>query len=149
MALRIRISGALVTVNRGSVKIAGVVRQLRSVKMMVGGTLRTVATFTPPLTASASPPYAEGAETDFKPKQVQSNPVTCATVGGAAPFTYAWTIIAGDTSISIGGATSATAIFFKALYNSLTTATARCIVTDAYGTTASCTVEVNLQHEAF
>jgi hypothetical protein len=62
-------------------------------------------------------------------------PVHDHSTGGRAPYTYLWSLTAG--SATINSATSAITTFTKTGVSVLSTATARCVVTDSLGTTVT------------
>lgn len=146
MPARIRAVGALSSISKMSVRVAGVLRPARALKMMVSGDLKTIVSFVQPLTAEASPNIANGFGASFKPEVVQTSYVTAVPTGGLAPYQYAWAIFSGD-SINIGNSANATTNFSSPLYGSTTSSVARCTITDALGSTATCDVSIFLQHE--
>lgn len=109
-----------------------------------GTTIRTVATFSPPMTASASPSSISGSATSLLPTTVTTNATTVTPSGGTGPYTYAWSVAAYDAAVAptFSTPTSATTAVSQSgvedggLYG----ATVICTVTDAFGQTAIATV---------
>jgi len=144
MTIRVRVSGALQTITGGKVKVAGVVRSLRSIKVMDGGTLRTVATFASPLSLSISPTSVAGTASSGTAVTVTTTTATATPSGGLGPFTYAWTFISktgGDTPTAFSPS-FATSAFQQANVAALenNSSVFRCTVTDSFGTTATADV---------
>lgn len=114
-----------------------------------GVTLRTVATFTTPLSATYSPlgVFAVGASNT--PLSLTTNAVTVTPSGGTGPYTYAWTVHAysAATSPTIGNAALATTAFTQSAVDPDTTETAtfRCTVTDAFAQTAQVDVPATFE----
>jgi len=139
MGIKVRRDGAVQAITAMKVMVAGTLRTIRTVKAKQGGTLRTIATFVPAMTASVSPTTATGADTSRFPKTVASNAVTVTPSGGAAPYTYAWTVI--DTTLgspSFSSASSATVVVYQSLSpDTDNSGTVRCTVTDAYSQVAT------------
>lgn len=63
------------------------------------------------------------------------SPVTISVWGGAAPYTYAWTKVSGDTLTPVGGEN--TYIEGYTTFNYYASAVYRCTVTDRRGNTIS------------
>lgn len=103
-------------------------------------TLRTVATFSPPMSLSVSPPslYAES----IFDTVLTTAAATATPTGGLGPYTYAWTILSGDATVNFP--TSAVTQFTSGELtpNVPSSATARCTCTDAGGQTATADVEL-------
>lgn len=91
MAVKFLIGSGLKPITKGKVKAAGIVRELRNIKMMDSGSLRTVATFAPPMTATVSPASVSGTQGSNGPITVSTGFTTAAPVGGRGPYTYSWT----------------------------------------------------------
>jgi hypothetical protein len=128
---------------------AGAWRQLRSLKVFSGGAWRQVANFVDPLTLSVSPANVFGAGNGAYTQSVSSGFATATPAGGKAPYSYAWAMTDGDTSITVNSATNATVTFSKTLAKfDVAYGTARCTVTDANGSTASANVTVTLTNGA-
>ena len=147
MTIRIRNSGSLRTITNGKVKVGGVVRDLRTIKVMDGGTLRTVAAFASPLSLAISPTLAGGLGESSTPVTVTTQAAVATPSGGSAPFTYAWSFISktgGDTPTANSAAFS-TSTFSQTNVADLDSNTAvfRCTVTDSFGTTATADVDLS------
>jgi hypothetical protein len=141
-------AGTLRTITRGSTKLAGVTRTIKTVKVMDGGVLRTVAIFTGPLTAAASPPSATGAyggSGALPPQTLTTDLVTAISSGGTAPLTYVWAYLSGDT-FSVSHPTSA-GTYFSHNFTSFGSRNGvyRCTVTDSLGLTATVDVPVDIE----
>lgn len=144
MAFKIKdASGTLQTISGAKFKDGSVERSIVRMKVLDGATLRTVATFTSPLSATPSSAivYTYSDTSSF----MISDPVTCSPSGGLSPYTYAWTITSGTAGV--GSPSSASSTFSKTVSGPGSTeyATAQCVVTDSAGSTA--TVTVNLVFE--
>lgn len=73
---------------------------------------------------------------------IQSITMTTSTSGGVAPYTYAWTTVSGST-VTINTPTASSTSFTVTLsMNESKNTIVRCTVTDAFGTTGSCDVEL-------
>lgn len=139
MTFRILDAGTLRTISSGQVKVAGVMRPLRFIKVMDGGSLRTVATFVAPLSASTSDTSGFGNGTEGA--TVITSTASAVVSGGLAPFTYAWALLTngGGTASTATAPASATTAFSKsgmpgeAFYQD----TWRVTVTDSLGSTAT------------
>jgi hypothetical protein len=96
------------------------------------------------LTVSASPSNIVKTDTGAS---ITTASTTVTAVGGTTPYTYAWTRIAGSTSISADSPAAATTTFTGSSLVSGTTydATFRCTVTDSAGTPAVKTVDVTVR----
>lgn len=144
MGIAVRLSGALRPIIRMRAMHLGVLRMIRSVKVMSSGSLRTVAIFAPPVSASISP---EGAASGYiysiTPASATCGPATCVVAGGAAPYQYAWSKVSGDT-FTVTAPNSATTYFYSAPIQPglFSEATYRCTVTDALGQSATVDVYV-------
>ena len=95
------------------------------------------------LTASVSPSFASG--TSAVPATVVTNSVTVTPAGGTGPYTYAWTLAAGDT-FTIAAPTAATTTFSKAMGSGeFASAEYRCTVTDSLAAVFAVDVSVTAQ----
>ena len=78
-----------------------------------------------------------------------TNSVTATPSGGAAPYTYSWSLVSG-TSFTVNSASSATTSFSKTAAGSsggtTYSATYRCTITDFYGYTATVDAAVSTTH---
>lgn len=147
-ALRIRQSGNLLPIKSLKTKHFGVVRNLRTLKVMHGGALRLVANFVAPLSAAIIPPEAQGIGNSLSPIAITTNSVTCVPTGGVGPYGYAWSYVSGDSFIVPVPGNAATAFsrssvpqgaFYSAVY--------RCVITDSTGQTAQAQVAVFVRNE--
>lgn len=122
---------------------------MKALKLLDGATLRTIATFAPALTLSASPASASGIAASNSPINVTTNSVTAVPTGGTGPFTYAWTVVSftGPSSPFVTSVTSAATTFRQNTMTPDTTASAvfRCTVTDAFGLTATVDVPADFE----
>ena len=121
----------------------GVTRILRTIKVMDGGSLRLVATFSP-LSASAPAAYSYSYSSGDPIFLYASS--TCTPSGGYSPFTYSWARVSGDTFM-ITSPTSATTSFAysTALYpGEGKTGVYRCTVTDSVGQIATADITVTI-----
>jgi len=139
MAISIRDAGTLRTITRGKAKAAGVLRDLREIKVMDGGVLRTVATFADPLFASASPTSVSGTQSSAGVIAVNTGFTTATPTGGRAPFTYFWAATSGVAALA-NTPTSATTNFRAEIGPGTSVATFRVTITDAVGQTATADV---------
>jgi hypothetical protein len=140
--MKIRVSGAPETIVDGAVQIAGVVRKLRTIKMLDGGVLRTLAVLSLPISLSAN--AVGGSVFSFPPADVTTDPSIALVAGGQGPFTYEWTLIAsgGGNLPVITTPNVSTTTFVKPLVGPglFYTDSFRCTVTDSLGETASADV---------
>lgn len=106
-----------------------------------GTTLRTVATFSPAMTASAFPIAIDGTAASSSSVPVTTNAVTITPSGGTAPYTYAHSVLAyaGGGAIGFSNISSAntTVTLVNVAPSDSEIATLRCTVTDAFGQTAT------------
>lgn len=141
--------GVLRTISKLGVWDGSRLVPLKSLKVMDGATLRTVATFAPALTLSASPSSASGIAASNTPINVTTNSVTAVPTGGTGPFTYAWTVVSFTAGASpvITSSTNAATTFRQNTMTPDTTASAvfRCTVTDAFGLTATVDVPADFE----
>ena len=147
MPLKVRHQGALRTITRLSVRVGGVLRPLKTLKIMDDGTLRTVASFVPPMSVAISPTSTSGQTASPSAGMVETSPVVCAPTGGQAPFTYQWSLVSGAV-VNITTPTNASTTFSYPMFNSTRSGTARCQVTDSLGTIAQADVSFTLTHFA-
>lgn len=145
MAYRVMDSGGtLQTVTKFRLLEGTNLRTIRTVKIMDtdGVTLRLVANFVPPLTASAT----DAIEMVFSDRPENVSATSTATpIGGASPFTYVWSILSGTFTLTNG--TSATATFSTAVgINQTRSGTAKVVVTDSVGTSAEATIAITLSN---
>ena len=139
MSLKVQDAGTLRTITNLYIRTAGGNRRIRTLKVMVGGTLRTVATFAD--TMSVTVGGAVGNAYGSGPANVTTNNTTAVVTGGFSPYTYAWSLVSngGGTASTATNPTSATTAFQKvnvpqdASYTDVWQVT----VTDAVGSTAT------------
>lgn len=88
-----------------------------------------------PLSAVASPDYVSGAIDRSKPGTVTTNITTASPSGGRAPYTYEWTELSGELTISDPSSAST---YFSGIVaaGDQKTGTFTCTITDAAGATA-------------
>ncbi len=135
------------TITGAEVFVGGEWRDIAMTEAYVGGVWKEIASFVSPLSVSISPSPVAGraGNLDSTPLYVTSALASAMVVGGEAPFSYTWSIIFG--SMGIFSPNDAATKFgsvvdpFEAV-----TATARVVVTDASGTTATATVNVTLRN---
>lgn len=124
----------------------GSLRTFRTAKVMSGGTLRTVGTFSP-LTASASPSPAVVYGYSASAVSLTTESVICSPTGGFGPFTYSWAKVSGDTFLVGSPTTSSTQFTYPSVPSGQAfSATYRCTVTDSVGQTATADVLVAAQN---
>ena len=144
MPIRVRHQGALRTITRLSVRVGGVLRQLKTLKVVDNGTLRTVAVFVPPMSVNVTPTSVQGTATSNRPETVTTSTATATPVGGQAPYTYSWSVTEfGVSNVNPLGSANQ---FRATLFDDFRSGVATCTVTDALGSTASGTVEYLIQH---
>lgn len=141
-------SGTLRTITRAWVKQAGVLRRLKTAKVMDGGSLRTVGIFADPLTATVSG-SASGTASGFSAATITTSSVTALPSGGQGPYTYAWAYLSGDTATILSPTQATTAFQRSANPGETLEGTFRCTVTDAYGSTATADATATFSHEGF
>jgi hypothetical protein len=79
-----------------------------------------------------------------------TSPVPVSVSGGTAPFTYAWTYVSGDATITCSSSTSSAPGFSKTGMASPTSAyvaTWQCVVTDAASLTSTCSCTVDIERD--
>lgn len=143
MALKLKNeAGVLKTITSLKLRDGSGMKTIRTLKLMDadGVTLRTVATFVPPMTAS---PSLSSVSAEGDSSTLDTFPVTVTPSGGSAPYTYAWSIISGTATIL--SPTNATTQFRKSglIAGVEAFATAQCDVTDSSAQTASVVVELS------
>lgn len=140
MAVKIMDAGSVLR-EASSLKVqdGGTLRRILRVKVMdATSTLRTVATFVPPLSATATVTSEES------PIGLGGNlyQIVCTTYatpgGGLGPYTYAWELLSGGDVWSAYSLTSANAQF-STRSEIYAPAVAQVTVTDATGQTATAT----------
>jgi hypothetical protein len=161
MTMKVRQGGSWQTITAGKAYVGGAWRSLVAIKIFASGAWRTVANFTPPsgggggtgggggggtggggtLSLSASPSSLY--TTSFS-SSMTSDPCTITPSGGLAPYTYAWTMIAGTAGIT--SPTFATTTFTKTT-SGIANVTARCTVTDSLHVTASVDVPMTFERQ--
>lgn len=118
-----------------------------------GTTLRTVATFSPPMTASASPSSVEAYAFSASPATINGGPVTVTPSGGTAPYAYSWSVLSYDAPSppTFSNATSAATLIVQAGVpdGEAYSATVSCTVTDAFGQTAAASVSALFANNSF
>ncbi len=108
---------------------------------MTGITCAMLVSVQPPLSASISPPNLY----KFGSGVITSDPATCVVQGGAAPYTYAWTYVSGQ-SYTINSPSSASTTFTTSISAGvLKSGVYRCTVTDARS--ASVQVDITVDFE--
>jgi hypothetical protein len=116
------------------------IHSARTIKFKDATTLRTIATFTTPMTVSVSSPYllASGAGSS-----VTTDALTATPTGGTAPYTYLWSRVG---SCTITNTTSASTTFseFGLGFSEDRISTVTVTATDSAGqsNTDSATVEI-------
>lgn len=138
-ALKIRVGGVTKTVPSIKVMLGGALRTVRRITFKDKGVLRVV-TFTPTLSASASPPTATGGAFGGS---ASTGACTAIASGGLGPFSYAWALLSYTTPAppSADAPATATTTFTGQVGGN---ATFRVTVTDSLGSTAQATVAVSL-----
>lgn len=132
------------TIRTGEAFVNGAWRVLRYGEAYIGGAWRTIVNFIPTLGLSISP--TSGIEYDHDTATVTSAVYTATPSGGQAPFTYAWTGSGATINSQFSASTTFTATGMSA--GETRTAEFTCNVTDAFGTTASATVDMTFQRAA-
>ena len=142
MAFRVRNLGELYPAERIRAKQAGVFREIKTVRVMDGGTLRTVARFADDLIVTSS--SVDGRGTGTEPQTVTTSTAKATVSGGYAPYSYLWQRIAngGGTGSSAQFPASASTNFSKPSVpvDAVYTDTWRVTVTDSTGATATATI---------
>lgn len=136
MPLTIQDAGTSRTITSGKVRVAGVTRNLKTIKVQDGGSLRLVAKFADPLAVTAGGALATGSSSSLT-----TNTITANVTGGFAPYTYAWTLIAngGRNASTASNASGASTSFTKTglISGDSIDDTWRVTVTDSLGDTAT------------
>ena len=132
-------AGATRDITGLKVKQSGVIRNIRTIRVMDDGTLRTVAVFADPLTVNANDVSGSGAGTSGA--TVTTSQSLAAPSGGFGPYTYAWTLFSnsGGTASTALTPSSASTAFRKTNVGaeSAVTDSWQVTVTDSVGSTAS------------
>lgn len=121
----IMVSGTRRPILFAKVMHLGALRMLRTAKVMSGGTVRLVANFLSAVSVTAPDLLGQLAN--------PSSPSTATPSGGLGPYTYVWTVLFGDVT-AITPTNASTAFLVQGFGVS---ASARVIVTDSLGSTAS------------
>lgn len=124
--------GARRTVAKARVRHGGVLRELKTVKVMHGNALRLVASFIQPLVVAAS---NTGNFPGYGPT---TRPSTTTVTGGLPPFSYSWAILTGSATINTPSASSTS--FTKPDFVHGDEVIARVTVTDGAGSQAQATM---------
>jgi hypothetical protein len=135
-------AGVLQTITGGKIRDGATLRQLQTIKLWDGTTMRTVAQFVPPLTASASPAFALVFGTT---STLTTSSVTAVPSGGLAPYTYVWTRTSGAATANTPAIASTTFTQTGLIAEDYQVSTFNCVVSDSSGQTAnfSITAEFN------
>lgn len=147
MTVKVKSGGAVQTASAISIKIAGVMRAVRTIRVMHGAALRTVYSTTSALTASASPASVFGV-TASTPCVTDSTTMTPS--GGTSPYTYSWALVSfsGGNTPTVTSSTLASTTFQQAKLGGAdesNTAIFRCTVTDSLGATATADVSASFE----
>ena len=155
MTMLVRKGGSWRTITGAYVFANGSWRQLVAIKVRAGGQWRTVANFTAP---PAPPPGGSGSggggggtlslllsatiiRGSAAGGSITTSDVTVTPSGGAAPYTYSWSVVSSDgfTVYNCTSSTTATTAAHAASVNPgvTDTCTIHCVVTDSLGTTAT------------
>ena len=115
----------------------GAWRRLKTLKVYSGGAWRLIGNFVQPLTLNAPDAVAGGYDS------VQTASSTATPAGGLAPYSYSWSKVSG-TTMTVSGATTATAGFLSPTLSVGETVTAvyRCTCTDSAAQTATKDINV-------
>ena len=120
----------------------GTLRNMATLKVKdAGGTLRTIATFTSPLTASLSTTYLYQSSTA---QAITTGYVTATPVGGTAPYSYSW-VKTGTATIN--SPASAVTSFSETgmLRGDVRDTSATVTVSDSAGQTVTATLTVEIE----
>lgn len=147
MAISVLDAGSVTrTITAMKVMDGATLRSILRVKVMDsdGVTLRTVYAVSGggAFTATIDPGIAYGSVISASPAPVTTNSVTCSPTGGVGPFTYLWENIAGEGNAFAVSPTNASTTFHLAnvISGNSASATFRCTITDALGSTATATI---------
>jgi hypothetical protein len=112
-----------------------------------GVTWDTVGQFAPPITATISPASVGGSGNSPSPITITTNAATMGISGGQGPYSYAWSVdtYLGVGSLLINAPANATSSFTMTgvVSGDSQFAILRCTVTDAFGQTATDTVDAS------
>lgn len=131
--MKVRVNGVLKSAPGAKIKVGANWKRLIRIKMKIGGVWKEIASFIPPLSASASP--ATVAKAVNGGGTGVAGPVTATPTGGRAPYTYAWTRLTGTASITAPGS-SGTYFSDTVGPNETRISTFKCTVTSSDGQTA-------------
>ena len=141
--MRGRIGGVWVTPTVATAYINGAWRTLPRAKAYIAAAWRDVASFVQPLSLSNAPTSGFFGNDHYV---AYSNSVTATPTGGLGPYTYLWTVLTTNKTITINAPTSATTFISTSVQNGIDAfGTMRCSVTDSLGTvaTADSTIELD------
>ena len=153
MPLQVRVGGAWKTISGVKVFKGGSWRTIKALLVYANGAWRTVANFTPAgpsgggggaLSLSVSPNPCQG--TGFSSTVTTTN-CTVTPSGGAAPFTYAWSMQSGLATINSPSFASTAFTRNSVPLGGEIDVVAKCDVTDSLGVHSSITVDVQFFHE--
>lgn len=133
MAFQVQDAGTLRTITGMIVRQGGVNRQILTVRVMHDGVLRTVAQFSDPLSASASPVAVSGNIASEFADPVITNSATASPAGGRSPFTYQWVRISGNTALATNSTSATTAFSATVPPGEFRSAVFQVTITDAAG----------------
>lgn len=134
--------GGFRDITRGLVQ-AGAARRITRGVGLIGGQLRTIVSFIPPLSVSAN--SVSGTTASGFTETVTSNPSTATPAGGAPPYSYAWATTLGGASPNSPNLARTT--FSETLPPGfVSNGTARVTVTDSRGTSAFADITVRLEN---
>lgn len=141
--MRVRTGGEWKEVPGGRVRVGGAWKNLVGIRAYISGAWKDVASFVQPMTFSVAP------DSIVRSQEIPGTATTQSAVGtptgGRAPFTYAWTRLSGDASITITSPTSSSTTFRRFVDAEQTyVATFRCTCTDADGTALTDDVSVSI-----
>lgn len=139
MSPGLRVGGSWRSITRGEMYRGGSWRTLTRGEIYKGGAWHPLFSFVSPMSVTIAPnPVVRSS----RATPVTSLDVTATPTGGAAPYTYAWSV---DAAISLTAPTNAVTKMSAVLGPDQTvTGTATVIVTDSLGTTASDSTPVTL-----
>lgn len=141
------VSGGWRTPRRGEVLLGGTWRRVSRAEVYRGGAWRSCLSFVPPLALDVTPYVEGGARSQTaRPATVTSSAATATPIGGAGPYSYAWSVAGG--ALPTSPAMASTQFRANIPAGGEINGTATVVCTDAFGSTASGQTQYSLYNQS-